>query len=166
MENEIVPAPKRRLGAHAGVLRRARIFARLREGWAYDEIAEAEGVTAERIRQIVREALGKRLLDEETDHAKLQLARLQPAMRIAAEAIADGCFSAIDALLKVHDRLDRYQRTAKVNQVYHDEARQKLLDKLNRAAVNLGLDKVRDARPMSALGCSRRFFCRISPVSH
>src|SRR5580658_6224557 len=114
MENEIIPAPKRRLAAHARVLRRRRIFARLREGWAYDEIAEAEGVTAERIRQIVREALGKRLLDEETDHAKLQLARLQPAMRIAAEAVADGDVKAIAPLLKVLDRLDRYQRTAKV----------------------------------------------------
>ena len=141
MENEMVPAPKRRLTARGRVLRRGRIFARLREGWAYDEIAEDEGVTAERIRQIVREALGKRLLDEETDHAKLQLARLQPAMRIAAEAVADGHIKAINPLLKVLDRLDRYQRTAKVNQVYDDEARQKLLDKLNRAAANLGYDQ-------------------------
>jgi predicted transcriptional regulator len=113
-------------------LRRARIFAHLREGWAYDEIARDEGVTAERIRQIVREALEKRLLDEETDHAKLQIARLQPAIRIAAEAVADGDVKAIAPLLKVLDRLDRYQRTAKVKQVYDDEARQKLMAKINR----------------------------------
>jgi hypothetical protein len=142
MENEMTPAPKRRLDARARVLRRGRIFARLREGWAYDEIAEDERVTAERIRQIVREALGKRLLDEETDHAKLQLARLRPAMRIAAEAVADGHIKAINPLLKVLDRLDRYQRTAKVNQVYDDEARQKLMDKLNRAAANLGYEEI------------------------
>jgi predicted transcriptional regulator len=135
MENEIVPATKRRLAARGKVLRRARIFARLREGWAYDEIAEDEGVTAERIRQIVREALAKRLLDEETDHAKLQLARLQPAMRIASEAVADGLFSAINPLLKVLDRLDRYQRTAKVNQVYDDDARQRLLDRQKKNAL-------------------------------
>ena len=141
MENEMIPAPKRRLTARAKVLRRGRIFARLREGWAYDEIAEDEGVTAERIRQIVREALEKRLPDEETDHAKLQLARLQPAMRIAAMAVADGHIKAINPLLKVLDRLDRYQRTAKVNQVYDDDARQKLLDKLNRAAANLGYNR-------------------------
>ena len=141
MENEMVPASKRRLTARGRLLRRGRIFARLREGWAYDEIAEDEGVTAERIRQIVREALATRLLDEETDHAKLQLARLQPAMRIASEAVADGHFSAINPLLKVLDRLDRYQRTAKVNQVYDDDARQKLLDKLNRAAANLGYNR-------------------------
>ena len=76
MVDEKIPAPTRRLSAHKRDLRRARIFGRLREGWAYDEIARDEGLTAERIRQIVREALAKRLLDEETDHAKLQLARL------------------------------------------------------------------------------------------
>src|SRR5580658_7525136 len=95
MVDETLSAAKRRLGARNRDLRRARIFARLREGWAYDEIARDERVTAERIRQIVREALGKRLLDEETDHAKLQLARLRPAMRIAAEAVADGHINAI-----------------------------------------------------------------------
>ena len=40
MENEMVPAPKRRLDARGKVLRRGRIFARLREGSAYDEIAK------------------------------------------------------------------------------------------------------------------------------
>ncbi len=144
MVNETLPAPKR-LGAHRRELRRARIFARLREGWAYDEIARDERVTAERIRQIVRETLGKRLLDEETDHAKLQLARLQPAVRLAGEAVADGHVSAIAPLLKVLDRLDRYQRTAKVNQVYDDEARKRLFDKINRVAANLGYDHVRTA---------------------
>ena len=56
MENEMAATPKRRLTARGRVLRRGRIFARLREGWAYDEIAQDEGVTAERIRQILPEA--------------------------------------------------------------------------------------------------------------
>jgi hypothetical protein len=100
MANETLPAPKRRLDARGRVLRRGRIFARLREGWAYDEIAREEGLTPERIRQIVREALERRIVDDETDHAKLQLARLQPAMRIAGEAVADGDVRAIAPLLK------------------------------------------------------------------
>ena len=61
-----------------------RIFARLREGYAYDEIAREEQVTPERVRQIVREALARRFVDDETDHAKLQLARLAQAIRSPA----------------------------------------------------------------------------------
>jgi hypothetical protein len=150
MVNETVPAPTQRLKAHRRDLRRARIFGRLREGWAYDEIARDEGLTAERVRQIVREALKNRLLDEETDHAKLQLARLQPAMRIAGEAVADGHIKAIAPLIKVLDRLDRYQRTAKVNQVYDDEARKRLMDKINRVAANLGYNHARTAAEEAA----------------
>ena len=60
---------------------------------------------------------------DETDHAKLQLARLAQAMQIASVAVADGDVKAIPALLKVIDRVDRYQRAAKVSQVYDDEAR-------------------------------------------
>jgi predicted transcriptional regulator len=149
MENEGAPAPKRPLTAHARVMRRARIFARLREGCGYDEIAREERLTPERIRQIVREALERRLTDEDADHAKLQLSRLQPAMRIATHAVEEGDVWAIAPLLKVLDRLDRYQRTAKVNQFYDDAARHKLVEKLNRVAANLGLAVVKldEARP-------------------
>ena len=141
MVDERAPALARRLTAHARVLRRGRIFARLREGWAYDEIAAHERLTAERVRQIVRKALEKRIIDEEAEHAKLQLARLQPAMRLAGEAIADGDVTAIAPLMKVLDRLDRYQRAAKAVQVYDDEARKKLMDKINRVVANLGVDE-------------------------
>ena len=91
------------------MLRRKRIFARLREGMAYDEIAALEGVTTERIRQIVAEVLQKRAVDSGADHAKLQLDRLAPALQVAAEAVAAGDVTAIAAYLKVIDRLDRYQ---------------------------------------------------------
>jgi phosphopantothenate synthetase len=136
---------KRRLGAHGRVLRRGRIFARLREGCAYDEIAREEQLTTERIRQIVREALARRIVEDETDHAKLQLARLSQAMQIASMAVADGDVKAIPPLVKVLDRLDRYQRAAKVNAVYDDEARKRLMDKINRVAANLGVDEPRTA---------------------
>jgi len=145
MVDERAPALARRLTAHARVLRRGRIFARLREGWAYDEIASQERLTAERVRQIVRQTLGRRIIDEEAEHAKLQLARLQPAMRLAGEAIADGDVTAIAPLMKVLDRLDRYQRVAKAVQVYDDEARRKLMDKINRVAANLEVDEARAA---------------------
>jgi hypothetical protein len=65
-------------------------------------------------------------------------------MRIAAEAVADGHVEATAPLVKALDRLDRYQRTAKVK-VYDDEARQRLFDKLNRVAANLRLKHARTA---------------------
>ena len=144
MEQETIldPAPKRRrMGAHGLVLRRRRIFLRLREGLAYDEIAREEGVTSERIRQIVSEVLQKRSVDSGADHAKLQLARLAPVMQLAAEAIAAGDETGITPYLRVLDRLDRYQTVASANQAYDDEARQKLLDKISRVAANLGVDE-------------------------
>jgi hypothetical protein len=141
MVQEFAPAVRRRrLGGQGMMLRRKRIFARLREGMAYDEIAALEGVTTERIRQIVAEVLQKRAVDSGADHAKLQLDRLAPALQIAAEAVAAGDVSAISPYLKVIDRLDRYRAVAGAHQVYDDEARKKLMDKINRLAENL-IDK-------------------------
>jgi hypothetical protein len=105
----------------------------------------SEELTPERVRQIVREALAQRIVDDKTDHAKPQLARLAPAMQIAGMAVADADVKAIPAFLKVLDRLDRYQRAAKVNQVYDDEARKRPVDKINRVAANLGYDHARTA---------------------
>jgi hypothetical protein len=66
---EQTPTPGRRLNVLGKAARRKRIFARLREGWAYDEIAGEERVSAERVRQIVAEVLGKRVIDRGVDHA-------------------------------------------------------------------------------------------------
>ncbi len=141
----VVNRKKKRLDARGRVLRRGRILARLREGWAYDDVAREEELTTERVRQIVREALAERIVGDETDHAKLQWRRLASAMQIAGMAVADGDVKAIPAFLKVLDRVDRYQRAAKVSQVYDDEARKRLFDKINRVAANLGYDYVRTA---------------------
>jgi DNA-binding CsgD family transcriptional regulator len=140
MVREAAPGRRRRMSGLGLILRRRRIFARLREGLTYEEIAGEEGVTSERIRQIVSDALQKRAVDSGADHAKLQLDRLAPLMQLAAEAVAAGDVSAIAPYLKVLDRLDRYQTVAGANQKYDAEARKKLFDKLNRAAANLGLD--------------------------
>jgi predicted transcriptional regulator len=135
------PTRRRRLGAHGMMFRRRRIFARLREGFTYEEIANDEGVTITRIRQIVSKELEQRKVDSGAEHAKLQLERLASVMQLAAEAVAAGDVSAITPYLKVIDRLDRYQAIACVEQAYDDEARKKLLDKINRIADNLGIDE-------------------------
>jgi predicted transcriptional regulator len=141
MAEDKAPARRRRLGAHGMMFRRRRIFARLREGWTYEEIANGEGVTITRIRQIVSKELEQRAVDSGAEHAKLQLERLVPAIQLAAEAIAAGDVSAITPYLKALDRLDRYQTVASAEQVYDDEARKKLMDRVNRIAENLGINE-------------------------
>ena len=145
MVQELASPRRRRIGPHGMMLRRRRIFARLREGSSYEEIATEEGVTSERIRQIVTDVLQKRSVDSGAEHAKLQLDRLAPVMQLAAEAVAAGDVTAIAPYLKVLDRLDRYQTVAGANQAYDDEARKKLFDKINRVAANLGVDEVMQA---------------------
>ena len=140
MADDRTPVRRRRLGAHGLMFRRRRVFAQLREGFAYDEIAAQEGVSPSRIRQIVSQELRRRSVDSGAEHAKLQLDRLAPALQLAAQAIAAGDISAISPYLKALDRLDRYQTVAGANQVYDDEARRKLLAKINRLAENLGID--------------------------
>jgi hypothetical protein len=131
------PEPRRRLNVLTKAERRKRIFARLREGWAYDEIAREERVSAERIRQIVAEVLGKRVIDRGVDHAHLQLERLMPALRIVGEAIGRGELKAVAPLIKVIDRLDKHQETVVAKYDYGPEERKRLLDKVNRLVDNL-----------------------------
>jgi hypothetical protein len=131
------PQPRRRLKVLTKAERRQRIFARLREGWAYDEIAREERVSAERVRQIVSEVLGKRVIDRGADHAHLQLERLMPALRLVGEAIGRGELKAIGPLIRVIDRLDKHQEMVAVKYSYGPEERQRLLAKINRIADNL-----------------------------
>ena len=134
---EQTSTPGRRLNVLGKAERRKRIFARLREGWAYEEIAGEERLSAERIRQIVAEVLDKRVIDRGVDHAHLQLERLMPAMRIVGEAIGRGELKAVGPLIKVIDRLDKHQETVVAKHSYGPEERQRLLDKVNRLVDNL-----------------------------
>jgi hypothetical protein len=131
------PKPRPRLNILGRAARTKRIFAKLREGWAYDEIAREEHVSAERIRQIVSEVLGKRVIDRGADHAHLQLERLMPALRLVGEAIGRGELKAVAPLIKVIDRLDKHQETVAAKHYYGPEERQRLLDKVNRLVDNL-----------------------------
>jgi hypothetical protein len=134
---EQTSSPRRRLNILGKAARRKRIFDRLREGWAYDEIARDERVSAERIRQIVSEVLGKRVIDRGADHAHLQLERLMPALRLVGEAIRRGELKAVAPLIKVIDRLDKHQQTVVAKYEYGPEERKRLLDKINRIVDNL-----------------------------
>jgi len=156
-----VPARRRRLTIFGKAARQERIFARLRQGSAYDEIAREERLTAKRVRQIVAEVLRRREVDDGSAHALMQLARLEPLLKVAAEAAAGGDVKAIPAALKVLDRLDRYQKAARVHRESGEEIRRKLLAKINRLAEaqseRYGREREMDAALSEAGGGEEKF---------
>ncbi len=132
---ETAPKPaRRRLNFYTKAERRERIFAHLRLGWTYEKIALEEGVSERRIRQIVTEALRRQELDDPTDYALIQLMRLDCALEVAAKAVDGGDLRAIDSLIKVLERIDRYRKAGAAKVVYDDAARERLFAKLSRLA--------------------------------
>jgi len=121
-------------------VRRHRILERALGGWSYAAIASTENLTPRRIRQIVNQSLKRSPADRAAEHIRLQTARLGAPLRLAAQRVEDGELGAIDRLLRVLDRLDRYQTRAAAPPPF-DEAAEgaakfdaKLDDLLRRAA--------------------------------
>ena len=154
MDNETVLPKRARLNPYGKAVRRERIFARLRLGWTYEDIAGEERVTPHRVRQIVSEALQRQKVDGGSDHAMLQRARLENALRLSAQRVADGEIATIATYLKVLAGLDRHQSAAKANPVYDQAARERLLAKLNRVAARLEREGATKAARSAAKGRS------------
>ena len=138
--NDETAEPRRRLHAVGRQARRERIFERIRRGLSYDDIARKEGLSVQHVRRIVVQALKEREAHSVADHAKLQLDRLGLALLITSKAVADGERTAVAPFLKALDRLDRYHKAAREHQEENDDARRKLIAKINFAAANLGYD--------------------------
>jgi predicted transcriptional regulator len=133
--------------------RRARILAAIQAAWSYEEIAAREGLTRERVRQIVVEMLKARGEDR-LDRNLLHEARLEPAIRLASKAIIEGKLEGVDRLVKAIGLSSRLVRPGKPPRVYNENTRQRLLDKLNMN-YNKILDKEeRDAERESARAAS------------
>jgi hypothetical protein len=121
--------------------RRIRILAMVQAGFSYEAIARDENLSRERVRQIVAQSLREPDGGTRLDHARVQLARLEPALRLAARGVADGELRAIDRLLRVLDRLDKYGAVAEAPEPYEESARERLLTKLNQMA-----ERIKQAR--------------------
>ncbi len=142
--NAAIPSPSSpsaRPSARDREHRRVRILALVQAGWSYAAIAREEALSRERVRQIVAQALEAGEGETKLVHAQVQIARLEPALRLAARGVADGDLRAVDRLLRVLDRLDRYNAVEGVASSYDAGARERLLTKLNSLA-----ERIRAAR--------------------
>ncbi len=128
------PAPIVRRTAREREQRRIRILAMVQSGFSYEAIARDENLSRERVRQIVAQSLDEREGGTRLDLARVQIARLEPALRLAARGVADGELRAIDRLLKVLDRLDKYGAVADAKRSVNEGGRERLLAKLNHMA--------------------------------
>jgi hypothetical protein len=106
-------------------------------GWSYAAIGREEAISRERVRQIVVKSFAAGENETKLVHARVQLARLEPALRLAARSVADGDLAAIDRLLRVLDRLDRYAAIDVADAADHEGGRERLLAKLNSMAENI-----------------------------
>jgi transposase-like protein len=80
MDKDTIPQTARpRLNLYTKALRRERIFSQLQLGASYADVAREEGLSEQRIRKIVADALKRQEVDDLPDHALLQLVRLEGA---------------------------------------------------------------------------------------
>ncbi len=128
--------PKRRLNPVAVAARSRRIFARRRLGWTYQEIARAEGLTAERIGQIVRQGLdgSANAVDGSSGDCPTAPARFAERQTAASREVEN--LKAIDLAIKIMDRLER-RRPAAAFEPYGPKAHERLCAGLDRAARKL-----------------------------
>ena len=113
--------------------RRVRIMAMVRSGlFSYEAIAREHQLTRTRIRQIVAASAPTERSGARVDQMRVRMARLEPALRLAARGVEKGQLSAIGPLLQVLDRLDRYAAVAEAPPPCDENAREKRLAKLDR----------------------------------
>jgi hypothetical protein len=117
--------------------RGAKIVAALVSGQSVEAIAESERLTRKRVEALLRDELRRRWIAPAADHARLQIVRLEAMAATLAPLAAAGDPPAIDRVLKILDRLDRYHgpgRLAPANDAPDEGARERLLAKLNMMA--------------------------------
>lgn len=116
------------------------ILAALLAGKNLDEIAREQQLPRKRVEKALRDELQRRWAPAAEDYARLQIARLERmSARLAAKA-EDGDPRAIDRLLRVADRLDRYHGFSKFMPAAsndHEGAHERLLALINRAAARV-----------------------------
>jgi hypothetical protein len=112
----------------------SKIVAALASGVSLDEIAETERLPRKRVEKLLSQELQSRWLAPAQDYARLQIARLEPIFAKLRARAEKGDLRAVDQILRVLDRLDRYHGFGKsfnAKRPYGGDARARLLAKLN-----------------------------------
>jgi hypothetical protein len=92
----------------------ARVLDLLMSGQSVDQIAGTKNLTRSRVERILRAELKAISIRPARDHAKLQIHRLEAMVgRLAAKA-NDGDLAAVDRILRIIERLDRYHGFGKL----------------------------------------------------
>jgi hypothetical protein len=102
-------------------------------GHSVDAIADARKHTRARVERNLRAELNAISIRPAQDYAKLQIKRLEAIVGKLAEKANDGDLAAVDRILKILDRLDRYHGFAKLPPATRrstDQAYEQLLKKL------------------------------------
>jgi hypothetical protein len=99
---------RRAAARRATAARRLRIIELLAAGTSVARIAQAEGRSIRRVRQIIADTLEKREIDPPAGFVQLQIARLNDAMMVAHTRMIEGDLRAIDRLVNLVRELDRY----------------------------------------------------------
>ncbi len=112
----------------------SRVLDDLMAGLGVGAIAQARQCTPARIEKILRVELQAISIRPAQDYAKLQIGRLEAMVGKLIEKANDGELTAVDRILKILDRLDRYHGFAKLaptNSPSDDQAYQELMKKLS-----------------------------------
>lgn len=128
-------APKRARAKHGPA-----ILAELVAGASLEQIAQTRKMTAKRAEKLLRDELQRRWVAPAQDYARLQIARLESMSAKLTGKAEEGDLPSIDRLLRILDRLDKYHGFSKLTPAvaeYDEDARQKLLDKLDKAAARM-----------------------------
>ena len=126
--------------------RRIRVMANARAGVSYGTIARDESLSTERIRRIVAQSSKVENAANPVDHNRLQIARLEPAPRLAARGIENGKLPAIGHLLKVLERLDKYGTVVRTADPVHRRVPRAFAEKIS-AAPRARIRRRRRTRP-------------------
>ncbi len=117
-----------------------KILVALVAGESIEAIAEKEGLSRRKVETMLRDELSRRWVAPAEEYARLQIVRLEAMSANLAAKAEKGDLPAIDRMLKILDRLDRYHGFTKLTPAsssYDEGARERLLTKLNTMAARM-----------------------------